>query len=115
MKLSKSQRSQALAWRSVMGFTLDEIAHNFGLTPDEIATKLVTARAEREAAGKSTEPVPVIPPAGEHKSTHTEILIDCIKALESIVWACDNLVGHHAAKLSKDTARAALKNAGFIS
>ena len=114
--LNKEQRAQALAWYSsrIYNFGAASIANTFGITHNELLKELHMARKERKLAGKSPEPVPIVPPAGEPKLTHADILLDCLKALETIVWQADNMAVQGALNHIKHTATSTLKKAGRL-
>ena len=112
--LNQKQRSQALAWYSTMGFSLENIAEHYGITLKDVARGLRTARTEREAAGKSPEPVPIKAPAGENVPGHADRLLSVLEALELIVWQADAFTPKCALSQIKKTAIAELKKAGKL-
>jgi len=112
--LNKKQRSQALAWLSVCGFNTPTLAEYYGLTNEQMVSELKTARAEREKAGKSTEPVPVVPGNGQERPDHETVLLNALNSLEQIVWTLDNLAPGSAINESRYLATKAIKYAGRI-
>jgi len=114
-KLTNRQRSQALGWCSVMGFSAIDLADHFGLTPDEMAVELVEARKMRQHDGKSSEPVPVRHKPGEAAPTHTQALAECVMALQAIVRTRKTRGNTaYAWKLSAEIAKKALFRVGFL-
>ncbi len=113
-KLNREQRSQALAWYSTMGFTARDIGRHFGLDLSAITGELSRARVDRLEAGKSPEPVPVVPPEGEHKPTRADTLLDCLRALEAIVFTLDSMTPQSGINEAKFIATAAIKKAGRL-
>ncbi len=114
-KLTNRQRSQALGWCSVMGFSAIDLADHFGLTPDEMAAELVDARKARQDTGKSPEPVPVRHKPGEDAPTHTQALAECVKALQAIVRTDDRDINiFRRYKLCIQVAKKALFKVGFL-
>lgn len=111
--LNQKQRSQALAWYSTMGFSLENIAEHYGITPDQVSRELNTARQHRKQAGKSPEPVPVRAPGGKPRTTQAVAYLEALNALETIIWQVDKLTPEAALVYIKATAAAVIKKAGI--
>ena len=92
-KLNAQQRRQALAWYSVTGFEMETIADHYGIDVQSVSEELRAAMREREAAGRSPEPVPCKVP---EKSLELRYM-DALDALERIVGATDYFVSNKPA------------------
>ena len=103
-----------MAWYSVYGFNLPALAQTFGITNREMADELITARREREEAGKSPEPVPLVPGNGQERPGDEMLLLESLKALEEIVWLLGSMTPQAAINESKHVATKALKRAGRV-
>lgn len=114
--LNDTDRRQALAWYAVLGFNLRTIAEHYGLTPDQMSQELRTERKNREAAGKSTQPVPVRTSATGKVPTQAEVLIKCLTTLKDIVHACKKDTPRPTASLAwiKYIAESTLGKAGSL-
>lgn len=112
--IDEKQRSQALIWYSVLGFSFEEIADHYGISIEQICFELEAERTRRYSAGKSPEPVPVRQHPMERQRTHADVLMECVTALQGIVEACDNRRERHAVNLSRHIACQALLKAGIL-
>jgi hypothetical protein len=52
-----------------MAFSLQVIANHYGISKDEAAAEILLARQERQNAGKTPEPVPLVPGTGKPRLT----------------------------------------------